>query len=316
MPISSIQATIAKLSIRPPSVDPTMEGSASCGPEEQFGTLSPSPDSMGDVQLLQDPCPPADSQPPASLSPSLTSPPHSPPPPNSLDTLSPSSPPPSNHHPVPEPAPSSISPPPASSASSLELLASLTPEAFSLEGGGRGKQRVTKQNFLQPAEGQGIHGTRGDDGSDPLSSLDPLWSLNKHWNKSRLLPFSRFTSRGQQKEAYLLIPLLKEILGASDRLWWRLPRCACWPAVATRFSFHRWWILGPGHYAPEFLRLLSHLFAAFLSTFWTDAPFQLQHIGQPKKRMHSSFTILFTWGCTGATRLLRIFGHLWEVWLQ
>uniref|UniRef100_A0A3P9Q668 Tyrosine-protein phosphatase non-receptor type 23 n=1 Tax=Poecilia reticulata TaxID=8081 RepID=A0A3P9Q668_POERE len=74
-------------------------------------------------------------------------------------------------------------PPPASSApapSSLELLASLTPEAFSLEGGGRGKQRVTKQNFLQPAEGQGIHGTRGDDSSDPLSSLDPLWSLNKH----------------------------------------------------------------------------------------------------------------------------------------
>lgn len=180
MPISSIQATIAKLSIRPPSADPAMEGSASCGPEEQFGTQSPSPDSMGDVQLLPDPCPPADPQPPSSLSPSLTSPTHSPPPPNGLDALSPSSPPPANHQPAPEPAPSSISPPPASSASSLELLASLTPEAFSLEGGGRGKQRVTKQNFLQPAEGQGIHGTRGDDGSDPLSSLDPLWSLNKH----------------------------------------------------------------------------------------------------------------------------------------
>uniref|UniRef100_A0A3B5PP88 Tyrosine-protein phosphatase non-receptor type 23 n=1 Tax=Xiphophorus maculatus TaxID=8083 RepID=A0A3B5PP88_XIPMA len=131
MPISSIQATIAKLSIRPPP---------------------------------------------------LTSPPHSPPPPNGLDCLSPSTPPAPNHQPLPESAPSA-SPPLASSVpapSSLELLASLTPEAFSLEGGGRGKQRVTKQNFLQPAEGQGIHGTRGDDSSDPLSSLDPLWSLNKH----------------------------------------------------------------------------------------------------------------------------------------
>uniref|UniRef100_A0A3Q2QC70 Tyrosine-protein phosphatase non-receptor type 23 n=1 Tax=Fundulus heteroclitus TaxID=8078 RepID=A0A3Q2QC70_FUNHE len=151
MPISSIQATIAKLSIRPPSADPTTE----------------------------------DPQPPSSLSPPLPSSAYSPPPPNGLDGLSPSSPPAPNHQPVPESAPS-VSPPPASSAqalSSLELLASLTPEAFSLEGGGRGKQRVTKQNFLQPAEGQGIHGTRGgadDDGADPLSSLDPLWTLNKH----------------------------------------------------------------------------------------------------------------------------------------
>lgn len=177
MPISSIQATIAKLSIRPPSADLTMEGGASCGPEEHFGVMSPTLDSMGDVQLLQEP-----SQPPSSLSPPLTSPPHSPPPPNGLDCLSPSTPPAPNHQPLPESAPSA-SPPLASSVpapSSLELLASLTPEAFSLEGGGRGKQRVTKQNFLQPAEGQGIHGTRGDDSSDPLSSLDPLWSLNKH----------------------------------------------------------------------------------------------------------------------------------------
>uniref|UniRef100_A0AAQ5X2Q9 Tyrosine-protein phosphatase non-receptor type 23 n=1 Tax=Amphiprion ocellaris TaxID=80972 RepID=A0AAQ5X2Q9_AMPOC len=128
MPISSIQATIAKLSIRPPP---------------------------------------------------FTSPTHSPPPPNGLDAISPSSPPAPNHQPVPEAAPSL---PPASSApapSSLELLASLTPEAFSMDGGGRGKQRVTKQSFLQPAEGQGLHGTRGDEGDDPLSSLDPLWSLNK-----------------------------------------------------------------------------------------------------------------------------------------
>ncbi|XP_038138369.1 tyrosine-protein phosphatase non-receptor type 23 [Cyprinodon tularosa] len=178
MPISSIQATIAKLSIRPPSADPTMEGSAYCGLEEQFGAMSPQLDPIGGLQLSQEPCPLADSQPPSSLSPPLTSSTHSPPPPNGLDNLSPSTPPAPNHQPAPESVPS-IGSSSAQALSSLELLASMTPEAFSLEGGGRGKQRVTKQNFLQPAEGQGIHGTRGDDGSDPLSSLDPLWSLNK-----------------------------------------------------------------------------------------------------------------------------------------
>nr|XP_033496542.1 tyrosine-protein phosphatase non-receptor type 23-like [Epinephelus lanceolatus] len=174
MPISSIQATIAKLSIRPPSAtDPTME--------EQAGTVFPNLDSLGDVQQLQDPSPPAD--PASSFSPPLSSPAHSPPPPppNGVDTTSPSTPPASNHQPVLEAAPS-VSPPPASSApapSSLELLASLAPEAFSMEGGGKGKQRVTKQSFLQPAEGQGLHGTRAEEGDDPLSSLDPLWSLSK-----------------------------------------------------------------------------------------------------------------------------------------
>lgn len=161
MPISSIQATIAKLSIRPPSAtDPSLE--APCGVEEHVG---PAFDSLSDVQA-----PPT--EPPSSLSPPLTSPTHSPPP-NGLDA--PSSP----------PASPSVSPPPppASSApapSSLELLAAMTPEAFSMEGGGKGKQRVTKQSFLQPAEGQGIHGTpRGEEGDDPLGSLDPLWSLGK-----------------------------------------------------------------------------------------------------------------------------------------
>lgn len=181
MPISSIQATIAKLSIRPPSAtDPAME--AAFGLEEQVGSIHPDLDSLADVQALQYPCPPADPQPPSSFSPPLTSPTHSPPPPNGLDAVSPCTPPPANHQPVPEATPS-VSPPPASSApapSSLELLAALTPEAFSMEGGGKGKQRVTKQSFLQPAEGQGLHGTRGEEGDDPLSSLDPLWSLNKH----------------------------------------------------------------------------------------------------------------------------------------
>lgn len=181
MPISSIQATIAKLSIRPPSAtDPSME--AQFGLEEQVGGILPDLDALGDVQTLQYPGPATEPQPPSSFSPPLTSPTHSPPPPNGLDALSPCTPPADNHQPVPEAEPPSISPPPASSApapSSLELLAALTPEAFSMEGGGKGKQRVTKQSFLQPAEGQGLHGTRGEEGDDPLSSLDPLWSLNK-----------------------------------------------------------------------------------------------------------------------------------------
>ncbi|XP_074539257.1 tyrosine-protein phosphatase non-receptor type 23 [Halichoeres trimaculatus] len=177
MPISSIQATIAKLSIRPPSAtDPTMD--APFGLDEQVGSTLPDLYSLSDVQQIQDLSPP--SEPPSSFSPPLTSPTQSPPPPNGLDAASPCTPP-TNHELLPEAAPS-LSPPPPSSApapSSLELLASLTPEAFSMEGGGKGKQRVTKQSFLQPAEGQGLHGTRGEEGDDPLSSLDPLWSLNK-----------------------------------------------------------------------------------------------------------------------------------------
>uniref|UniRef100_A0A3Q0RM09 Tyrosine-protein phosphatase non-receptor type 23 n=1 Tax=Amphilophus citrinellus TaxID=61819 RepID=A0A3Q0RM09_AMPCI len=174
MPISSIQATIAKLSIRPPSTtDAAMEA------EEQLGPILPALDSLGNIQQFQNACPATDPQPPSSFSPPFISPTASPPPPNGLDAISPSSPPAPNHQPVPE-APPSV--PPITSApvpSSLELLASLTPEAFSMDGVGRGKQRVTKQSFLQPAEGQGLHGTRGDEGDDPLSSLDPLWSLNK-----------------------------------------------------------------------------------------------------------------------------------------
>ncbi|KAM4601069.1 tyrosine-protein phosphatase non-receptor type 23 isoform 2-T2 [Polymixia lowei] len=179
MPISSIQATIAKLSIRPPSAtDPAMDAGGPCSPEEQVSTSPPDLPPAGDVQPSRDPSPPAEPRPPSSspvLSPSGQG---SPPPPNGVDVCSPSSPPASSDHPVPEAGPgTSPTPPPVSS--SLELLASMTPEAFSMEGGGRGKQRVTKQSFLQPAEGQGLQGTRETGGDDPLSSLDPLWSLNK-----------------------------------------------------------------------------------------------------------------------------------------
>lgn len=151
MPISSIQATIAKLSIRPPGADPDihLEGEGEGVPGEEMER--PDAESPTDFQPLQDP-------------PSSFSPPQSPPPPNGLDVAT-------------CPSPSPPSPPPASSA--LELLASLTPEAFSMEGGGRGKQRVTKQSFLQPADGRRLHGNGSSDDDDPLSSLDPLWSLNK-----------------------------------------------------------------------------------------------------------------------------------------
>uniref|UniRef100_A0A8C7QRQ9 Tyrosine-protein phosphatase non-receptor type 23 n=1 Tax=Oncorhynchus mykiss TaxID=8022 RepID=A0A8C7QRQ9_ONCMY len=153
MTISSIQATIAKLSIRPPSAtDPAMD------PVLDSGTQ------------------------PSSLSPLLSSPEKvQSPSPNGVDATAPSSPPTGNNHAVPEVTPDPA-PPSGPAPNSLELLASLTPEAFSMEGGGcKGKHRVTKQSFLQPAEGQGLHqGPSEEGGDDPLSSLDPLWSLNRN----------------------------------------------------------------------------------------------------------------------------------------
>ncbi|XP_006868861.1 PREDICTED: tyrosine-protein phosphatase non-receptor type 23 [Chrysochloris asiatica] len=143
VPISSIQATIAKLSIRP-----------SGGLESQATIL------LGPAE------PPG--PPPANLPEPTQLPPSSPPPPSS----------PLPEDPQPEeellvPEASSLGPP----SSSLELLASLTPEAFSLDSSLRGKQRMSKQNFLQAHNGQGLRAARPAD--DPLSLLDPLWTLNK-----------------------------------------------------------------------------------------------------------------------------------------
>ncbi|XP_067094122.1 tyrosine-protein phosphatase non-receptor type 23 isoform X2 [Osmerus mordax] len=190
MPISSIQATIAKLSIRPPSAtDPAMEASLSSLEDQPL--IIPSQLSLdGDLQLTtipqEDPLPLGEPQVPSSLSPSLSSPSSSPaqvhsPPPNGVDGPDLSSSPVANHHESPEarPAPEPSPPVSAPAPSSLELLAALTPEAFSMEGGGMGKHRVTKQSFLQPAEGQGLRGPREEGGEDPLGNLDPLWSLNK-----------------------------------------------------------------------------------------------------------------------------------------
>ncbi|XP_058037791.1 tyrosine-protein phosphatase non-receptor type 23 isoform X1 [Ahaetulla prasina] len=65
----------------------------------------------------------------------------------------------------------------SSSSSSLELLASLTPEAFTLDSSLKGRHKVSKQSFLQPQNGEGLRGALPTD--DPLSKLDPLWTLNK-----------------------------------------------------------------------------------------------------------------------------------------
>ncbi|XP_061674793.1 tyrosine-protein phosphatase non-receptor type 23 [Syngnathoides biaculeatus] len=163
MPISSIQATIAKLSVRPLGelAPEDLDLDDQNDPTISFSPALNSPGEPGHVPEPVATCPgPPLSPPDCPGSPPACLPS---PPPNGLDEASP-------------PPETSATPPPPSS---LELLASLAPEAFSMDGGGRGKQRVTKQSFLQPAEGQGLHGTRGAESTDPLSSLDPLWSLNK-----------------------------------------------------------------------------------------------------------------------------------------
>uniref|UniRef100_A0A672MMR5 Protein tyrosine phosphatase, non-receptor type 23, a n=1 Tax=Sinocyclocheilus grahami TaxID=75366 RepID=A0A672MMR5_SINGR len=180
MPISSIQATVAKLSIRPPSVDHEQEPGQDQMPSVSEAASTAEPDSTDmSLQPSQDLLYEAM---PDSLSPPLscTSSPgktQSPSPPsgegNGFTGSTPASPV-SNHHPSTEAAPHAPSPPPSSS---LDLLASLTPEAFTLDSAHRGKQRISKQSFLQPQEGKGLQGP--PEGDDPLSSLDPLWTLNK-----------------------------------------------------------------------------------------------------------------------------------------
>ncbi|KAG7469840.1 hypothetical protein MATL_G00133110 [Megalops atlanticus] len=184
MPISSIQATIAKLSIRPPGAsehDPGQDLPPSALDDVLF---------QGDLELIPGTAPTTqDPQPSESLPASLSPPP---PPPrrripplpdqehgNGLDGPAPASAT-ANHHDDPAPAPAPGLPPAlgsSSSSSSLELLASLTPEAFTLDSACRGKQRISKQSFLQPHEGLGLQVTQSED--DPLSNLDPLWTLNK-----------------------------------------------------------------------------------------------------------------------------------------
>ncbi|XP_014382040.1 tyrosine-protein phosphatase non-receptor type 23 [Alligator sinensis] len=166
MPISSIQATIAKLSIKPcaPGLEPPMPW------------LLPEPAPAGDTGTGT--VPPATT---AAAPPSLgdgASPVPAELPPTSAPEVAPEAE--SSNHVEEIPGQSPPAEPPASAApssSSLELLASLTPEAFSLDSSLRGKPRVSKQSFLQPHDGEGLRGARPSD--DPLSMLDPLWTLNR-----------------------------------------------------------------------------------------------------------------------------------------
>uniref|UniRef100_A0A8D0HTB0 Tyrosine-protein phosphatase non-receptor type 23 n=1 Tax=Sphenodon punctatus TaxID=8508 RepID=A0A8D0HTB0_SPHPU len=177
MPISSIQATIAKLSIKPPLGG--LEASASWQLPEL--TLGADAANAGAVPLLPAGMPPQPGLPDhgglanAELS-VLHSPPATPVPAAEPAMPSAES---SNHVEeslVPQPSVSSMAP----SSSSLELLASLTPEAFSLDSSLKGKQKMNKQSFLQPQNGEGLRGSQAND--DPLSMLDPLWTLNKTWH--------------------------------------------------------------------------------------------------------------------------------------
>ncbi len=190
MPISSIQATVAKLSIRPPSFDHELEPGQDQMPSvsEVVSTVEPDSTHMT-LQTSQDPlyeAMPDSISPPLSCtsSPGKTQSPSSPSGQGNGFTGSTPASPVTNHHPATEAVSQAPSPPPSSS---LDLLASLTPEAFNMDSANRGKQRISKQSFLQPQEGKGLQ--RTPEGDDPLSSLDPLWTLNKSWNNITKLSF-------------------------------------------------------------------------------------------------------------------------------
>lgn len=156
MPISSIQATIAKLSIKPAGVSGEPDPAPPLPDAAETEVMPVLPDGMTDGISAPEPSPP---------------PPPLPEPPGDPE---------SSNHVAESPEPPGgepVAPPAAPPSSSLELLASLTPEAFSLDASLKGKQRMNKQNFLQAQTGEGLRGPRPSD--DPLSMLDPLWTLNK-----------------------------------------------------------------------------------------------------------------------------------------
>ncbi|KAM4688535.1 tyrosine-protein phosphatase non-receptor type 23 [Discoglossus pictus] len=183
MPISSIQATIAKLSIKPCS------GGTENANHYQLPFL---PDSLINEQTTNDFSPPVFPLSSSQLDLTVQLNPEQPPPntqlspngsSNSIDESIIET---SNHLPVgsgdvivpTEPSPAAVPISTAPSSSSMNLLASLTPETFSLDNSQRGKQKMNKQSFLQPQNGAGL--ARGSEASDdPLSMLDPLWTLNK-----------------------------------------------------------------------------------------------------------------------------------------
>ncbi|KAJ1098866.1 hypothetical protein NDU88_003973 [Pleurodeles waltl] len=177
MPISSIQATIAKLSIKPPlgGMEPSVSWQLSnCEPVmEPANAPAPLtlPSSLSQPEVTE----PVAVLPTEQLLESTTTlvP--------LIDTTA-ANPEIANNYILEEveQRPSRQSPATctAPSSSSLDLLASLTPEAFNLDSSQKGKQKMNKQSFLQPQNGEGLsRGIKAND--DPLSMLDPLWRLNK-----------------------------------------------------------------------------------------------------------------------------------------
>ncbi|KAM6412721.1 LOW QUALITY PROTEIN: tyrosine-protein phosphatase non-receptor type 23 [Pluvialis apricaria] len=156
MPISSIQGHHRKLSIKPAGVsgEPDPAPPPDAAEPEAYGRCLP--DSVTDGIGAPEPSPPVP-------------PPRAPGDPESSNHVAES----------PEAPRRGDRGPPCRppSSSSLELLASLTPEAFTLDASLKGQSAMNKQNFLQAQTGEGLRGPRPSD--DPLSMLDPLWTLNK-----------------------------------------------------------------------------------------------------------------------------------------
>ncbi|OXB69971.1 UNVERIFIED_CONTAM: hypothetical protein H355_000507 [Colinus virginianus] len=166
VPISSIQATIAKLSIKPAGGGG--EGGADTAPAPNAAPVEAVPPNAamdggvgmdGGTVLVDGSTAPVPEPPPVMDEA------------ESSDLVE------ENHPPPPAAPPAPAHTSTTTSSSSLELLASLTPEAFTLDASLKGKQRMNKQNFLQAQTGEGLRAPRPSD--DPLSMLDPLWTLNK-----------------------------------------------------------------------------------------------------------------------------------------
>lgn len=67
-----------------------------------------------------------------------------------------------------------VLPPAETKKSPLGALAILDPANFTLDGGQTNRHRVTKESFKNSSQLGSV-----TDPSDPLSQLDPLWSLAK-----------------------------------------------------------------------------------------------------------------------------------------
>ncbi|XP_067887544.1 tyrosine-protein phosphatase non-receptor type 23 [Heterodontus francisci] len=191
LPISSIQATIAKLSIKTPtgimgdskrnslpSIDPSFD----MWSDSQTSTLPLSTDLQQQDLLATVTSAVTEPTAPSQMTPSSRSltietnnvSSDSCDSTQELDKMKVSL---GNHPVASQPAATNHSASADNKVTSLDLLASLTAEAFTLDTNPRNRQKISKHNFLQPQDGQGLQATHT--GEDPLSLLDPLWTLNK-----------------------------------------------------------------------------------------------------------------------------------------